>query len=180
MLYNIPYEIKLTIACYMDPYALLYSNQWSKIHFIHRRDDFAWQFVSKFHLQGFRSIQNFNEYNNIFYLRRNGLFYVIETNLDEYIYRSSWARDWLSLNDPFIEYCIEDIMKKKLVIIQLRNYEKFFKKLYTYNQDRYDLGIGYTYLIDTMMGKYDNTKFSMYQYARISGKENQLKNNYYI
>ena len=179
-MFDLPYELKINISCYMEPYSLLNTCLICKLPLLNRNDDKGWEFVSKFHLQEFHLIKNFNHYNNIFYLRKNGLFNVVETNLHEYIYRSSWARDWLSLNDPFIEYCIEDIMKKKIVIIQLRNYEKFFKKLYTYNQERHDLGIGYAYLIDTVMGKYDNTKFSMYQYARINGKENQLKDYYNI
>ena len=179
-MFHLPYELKIIICCYIDPYTLLDTSLICKLPLIDMNDDKGWQLVSKFHLQEFHSIKNFNHYKNIFYLRKNGLFYVIETNLNNFIYRSSWARDWLSLNDYFIEYCIEDIMKKKLIIKQLRNYEKFFKKLYTYNQDRHDLGIGYTYLIDTVMRKYDNIKFSMYHYARINGKENQLKNNYYI
>lgn len=179
-MYNLPYELKIIICCYMDSNSLLDSFLICRLPLIDRRDDKGWKFVSNFHLQDFHLIKNFNDYNNIFYLRKNGLFCVIETKLEKYIYSSSWAQDWLSLNDPFIEYCIEDIMKKKLIIKQLRNYEYFLKKLYIYNQERHDLGIGYTYLIDTVMGKYDNTKFSMYQYARISGKEKQLKDYYYI
>ena len=179
-MYNLPYDLKLNICCYMDPNSLLNSYCICKSNLINKTDNRGWKFVSTFHLKEFEDINNFHDYRNIFYIRKYGIGYILETNLKSYIKESKWAMSWLELDDVFIDFCIKDIMKKKLLILQLREYEKLFKSLYKINQQRYDLGIGYTYLIDTAMEKSDNTKFSMYQYVRISGKENQLKNEHYI
>ena len=106
-MYNLPYDLKLNICCYMDPNSLLNSYCICKSNLINKTDNWGWRFVSTFHLKEFEDINNFYEYRNIFNIRKYGISYILETNLKSYIKESKWAMSWLELDDLFIDFCIK-------------------------------------------------------------------------